>query len=120
MQHKIAVKRRGTTLWKCELCATPREKRRGLMFRSKAVPLLFEFDSEARSANAIHSFFCPRFDAVFLDGSRRAVDIRENLAPWNPWIAPKKPAKYLLELPAGEAQKKRVKAGEKLDFKVRK
>ncbi|MGC9113950.1 MAG: DUF192 domain-containing protein [Candidatus Micrarchaeia archaeon] len=87
---------------------------KGLMFKQKTVPLFFVFDAEATFSNAIHSFFCPPFDAVFLDEHKRVVDVRKNITPWKAWIAPKKPAKYLLELPAGDASRKRVREGETL------
>lgn len=109
-----AVKKGGKLLWNCKVCETILQKMKGLMFRKSATPLLFVFETEATTANSIHSFFCPRFDAVFLSASKEIVDLRQNIAPWNPWIAPKKAAKYLIELPANGAKKVRI--GEKLDF----
>ncbi|VVB67460.1 putative ACR [Candidatus Norongarragalina meridionalis] len=90
-------------------------KFRGLMFRREAVPLLFVFDSEARERNAIHSFFCPVFDAVFMDGRKKIVGIERGIAPWRPAIFPKKPFAYLLELPVGVS--KGLKEGDALAWK---
>ena len=87
----------------------------GLMFRRKAVPLLFVFDSEARERNAIHSFFCPPFEAVFLDGEKRIVGVVRGITPWRPAIFPKKPFAYLLELPVGGARG--LKEGDALAWK---
>ena len=90
----------------------------GIMFRRKLEkPLLFVFDSEAGLANSIHSLFVfVEFDAVFLDGKKRVVDIRRGIRPFTPMIVPKAAAKYLVEAPAGWAKRNRVKLGMTISF----
>jgi uncharacterized membrane protein (UPF0127 family) len=91
---------------------------RGLMFRrSVKRPLLFTFQRESQAECAIHAFFVffP-FDAIYLDGEKRVVDIYEAVRPFTPLIVPKKKAKYLVEAPAGWAKKRRIRAGDRLYF----
>ena len=60
------------------------------------------------------SFFCPVFDAVFLDSKRKVVEIRSKIRPFVFYIAPGKAYLYVLELPPGWGL--RVKVGETLEF----
>jgi len=112
MRPTAKVKKNGVTLWECLLCTTMVQKMRGLMFRRRPIPLLFIAKVESRAP--IHSFFCPRFDAIFLDSGKIVVDIKQNVAPWKLRIVPSKPVKFLIELPPGEANK--VQKGQNLDF----
>lgn len=103
-------------LWRACVLKTRSEITRGIM-RSppRFQPALFLFPRSSRWRNAIHSFFCPPFDAVFINANKRVVDVRQ-VEPNKLLVVPRAPAKYLLELPAGEAAKKRVKPGEHLFF----
>jgi uncharacterized membrane protein (UPF0127 family) len=75
-------------------------------------PLLFDFGRSARSANSIHSFFCPAFDAVFLDAGKRVTQI-ETIRP-NGFFVPARPSRFLIELPAGAAEKFGLASGVRL------
>lgn len=110
----VSVKKSGRLLWKALLARSFAEKTAGLMFKKKAFPLLFEFGSPGTKRNAIHSFFCPQFDAVFLDSQKRVVFILKNTRPFLLFLYPPFPSQFLLELPPGEAAK--VRKGEKLDW----
>lgn len=95
--------------------STPSELRSGLMFSPHVIEsLFFIFPESGRLRNAIHSFFCPPFDAVFLDSKKRVVDIRRLLPPFHPLIVPAKASKYLLEAPAGSCFRLRVGDSAKL------
>ena len=99
-----------------ELCDTPSKKIRGLMFRKKhKKTLLFVFSKPGRVMNAIHSFFVffP-FDAVWLDEEKRVIQV-QRIKPFTFIAYPKRPAKYLLEMPIGKA--KRIHEGQKINFK---
>ena len=63
-----------------------------------------------RPASAIHCWFM-RFaiDAVFLDGSDRVLKVAAELPPWR--MAACKGSRAVLELPAGEAQRRGLEAG---------
>ena len=99
-----------------EIADTHRKRMRGLMFRiGFEKPLLFIMPTESREYSAIHSFFVffP-FDAVFINSKRVVVDVRSEIRPFTPSIIPKKPAKYLIEMKAGEAKKRGIRVGSKL------
>jgi len=77
---------------------------KGLMLKSRPARshgLLFAFRKKGR--HSVHTCFM-RFaiDLVYLDDNGRIVEIKENLCPWR-FYRPKSGAKYLLELPAGDA-----------------
>lgn len=97
----------------------------GIMFQGTFLrpaftrPLIFEFPQEAAFSNSIHSFFCfCSFDAIFLDSQKRVVQVVPQIAPWTPNITPKSPAKYLVEAPAGWAEKAGVEEGSAMFFDI--
>jgi hypothetical protein len=93
------------------------ERLKGIMLeRRLPAPLLIPFDREGRRANAIHALFClAPFDAIFLDGEGRVVDLRPRIAPFTPLITPRRACRYVLETPAGESR--RVRPGDRLQFR---
>ncbi len=94
------------------------KRMRGLMFRRKfGKPLLFTFPAESQVECTIHAFFVffP-FDAIYLDGKKRVVDIHEAIRPFTPLVVPKRKAKYLIEAPAGWARRKRLKLRTEITF----
>lgn len=111
----VIVKKGSRVLWKARLMSTFGERASGLMFKRQAVPLVFEFERESVSANAIHSLFCPVFDAVFLDKRKRVVSVFREIGSFKLFITPSKPSLYLIELPPGESKKVRV--GDKLEWR---
>ena len=115
---QVRKKANKRVLWPyCATASTHFRKMKGIMFKKAFEPLLFDFDEEGTRRNAIHSFFCPQFDAVFLDSSKKIVDVIPQIKPWNPFIVPAKPARYLTETPAGDAKRVRVKIGMQLEWK---
>jgi uncharacterized membrane protein (UPF0127 family) len=66
-----------------------------------------------RPAPSIHTWFM-RFpiDAVFLDGELRVLAVRRNLRPWR--MAGRRGARAVLELAAGEAERRGVRVGTQL------
>ena len=87
---------------------------KGIMFRKKLrKPLVFYFPTEGR--HSIHSFFCIPFDAIYLDTGKRIVDLIGDIQP-NSHATPKKPAKYLIEAPAGSAARLKLLEGDRLFF----
>ena len=90
---------------------------KGIMFQSKLEkPLLFILPQESVARATIHSLFCIPFDAVFLNSKKQVVDVLHSVKPWQFWVSPKAPAKYLVEAPAGSASKLGIKEGETLAF----
>jgi uncharacterized protein len=97
----------------CERCAladNPASRLKGLLGRTgldRDEGLLL------RPAPAIHTFFM-RFpiDAVFVDRELRVVGVAPRLSPWR-W-ARRPRARAVLELPAGESERRGVRIGERL------
>jgi len=91
------------------------EKVFGIMFsRARFVPLVIEFGVEVRALNAIHSFFCPEFDAVFLDARKRVVDVKPRVKPFTFSVVSRELCKFVLELPAGCTRRFGLRKGLKL------
>ena len=66
-----------------------------------------------RPAASIHTFFMRLIDAVFLDRGSAVVAIERDLRPWR--VASCRGAHSVLELPAGEAARRRLQPGERLE-----
>ena len=66
----------------------------GLMFKRNSEPLLFE----VHSATKIHSFFCPLFDAVWMDENKKIIR-KDRVKPNTFCISAPKGSRYLLEIP---------------------
>ena len=110
------IKIRGKTLCKADVLATLPSQARGLMFAKKARPLLFVFPSYKR--RCIHSFFCPVFDAVFLDGKKKVVAIYPKVQRGRSSICAD--SAYLLECLPGTALKFKIKLGDWLTWQLKK
>lgn len=94
------------------------EKFKGLMFEKKNrfdYGLVFDFNRETRMGASIHMLFVffP-IDLVYLDEKKKVTDIRLSIAPWTLNYTPKKPSRFLAELPVGAA--KGIQIGDKLDW----
>ncbi|CAA9503288.1 MAG: hypothetical protein AVDCRST_MAG53-2109 [uncultured Solirubrobacteraceae bacterium] len=97
----------------CEHCVVadgPLTRMRGLLGRAELPAgegLLL------RPAGSIHTHFM-RFpiDALFLDRDLRVLDVRNTVRPWR--MARKRGARAVLELHAGEAERRGVKVGDVL------
>jgi uncharacterized membrane protein (UPF0127 family) len=99
----------------CESCAvadSPLTRMRGLLGRRDLDPgrgLLI------RPAPAIHTWFM-RFaiDAVFLDRDLTVLSVRPRLRPWR--MAGQRGARAVLELRAGEAERRGIDRGSRLEL----
>jgi len=82
-------------------------------------PLFFEFENEATGSNATHSLFCfVPYDAVFINSDWKVTEVMRAIPGWQFWIVPKKPFKYLIELPAGWAKKYAIGPGKKVSLRL--
>lgn len=96
-----------------EICDTSSSRTRGLMFRKKCIPLLFEFEEDG--IYPIHSFFVAfSFDAIYLSKNYEAIHIFREVKPFTPYLANSEPAKFLLELPCNFPLK--INEGDKLQI----
>ena len=96
---------------RCVLADSPLRRMRGLLGRKKldgGQGLLI------RPAPAVHTWFM-RFaiDAVFLDRELNVLSVRPDLRPWR--MASQRGARAVLELPAGEAERRGIEAGQRLE-----
>jgi len=117
---KLVNKSRKKTIAKKVVFAkTPLEKLRGLMFRRKSrfdYALVFDFGKASKKMSAIHMLFVffP-IDVVYLrDGI--VADVRENVLPFTPYLAPRCNANLLVELPAGSVKASGTKLRDFVDF----
>jgi uncharacterized protein len=95
---------------RCVLADTALARMRGLLGR-RGLP-----SGEGillRPASSVHTAFM-RFsiDAVFLDRDGHVLKIARDLRPWK--TAGRRKAKAVLELPAGEAERRGLEVGERL------
>jgi len=89
---------------------------RGLMFRDKIIPILFVFGSDG--TYPIHSNFVKApFDAVYLSENGTVVEIFRKIPPATQLVSPKKPARYLLELPTDTFDSLSIQVGDELVWK---
>jgi len=118
VERWVAVRRAGRggrVLFKARRADSSARKARGIMFNGpRFEPLLFDFGRSARGANSIHSFFCPVFDAVYLDEGKRVTDVA-TIPPWR-FFVPCAPSRFLIELPEGEAKRLGLTKGVKLSW----
>jgi len=100
---------------KPKFCKNNFSKALGLMFSRKNKTLIFIFDKE--KIISLHMFFVffP-IDVLFLNKHKKVVQIRENFKPFR-IIVPKKPAKYIIELPDKTIKKTRTEIGDTISFK---
>jgi uncharacterized membrane protein (UPF0127 family) len=102
--------RRGIVCEDCFVADTPASRMRGLLGRRelpRGEGILLQ------PARSIHTAFM-RFaiDAVFLSGEMEVVEVRSDLGPWRAVSC--RGAKAVLELAAGEAERRGVEIGDRL------
>jgi uncharacterized membrane protein (UPF0127 family) len=68
-------------------------------------------------SSSVHTFFM-RFpiDAVFLDRHLQVVGVAPDVRPWR--FAGRRGARHVLELPAGEARRRAIRAGARLELEA--
>ena len=84
-----------------KVCKSLFSRARGLMFskRIKDSCLLFVFPKEERVSLHMFFVFFP-IDVLFLNEKKEIVDLKQNFLPFTVHTS-RKPAKYVLEMPAG-------------------
>jgi hypothetical protein len=97
-----------------ELAVTPEEQARGLMFRKSMAEkegMFFVFDRDEIRHFWMRNTLIP-LDMIFIDSKLSVVDIHRNAKPLDETvISSQKPARYVLEVNAGNADKCRIKPG---------
>ncbi|MCX6772840.1 MAG: DUF192 domain-containing protein [Candidatus Micrarchaeota archaeon] len=99
-----------------EIADNDLSRMRGLMFRSKVIPILFVFGYTGLFP--IHSHYCPgEFDAVYLSQDGKVVELFRKIPVGLDRIEPTKPASFLLELPPDVTDAIKIKVGDELSWK---
>jgi uncharacterized protein len=109
---EVAIRREDGSIVceRCLLAETALTRMRGLLGRRE---LPIGEGILLKPASSVHMAFM-RFpiDAVFLDRDLRVMKIASDLRPWR--VAGSRGAKAVLELPAGEATRRGLTAGDRL------
>lgn len=88
----------------------------GLMFRKhQERPLVMKLGRITLLGANIHCLFMRYpIDVLFLDSEKRIVDKALHVQPWTLSVKPRKPAKYIVEFPTGQAENAEI--GEKVEW----
>lgn len=95
---------------KVKVAKTHAQRMRGLMLRKKAdYALILCMPQESRISSAIHMLFVfYPIDVLFLNSKKQVVDKVLGLKPFALNYVPKRPAKYVVELPEGYGKKAEI------------
>ena len=105
-----------------ELAVTPKEREKGLMFRDylgSDQGMLFIFEEEDFYSFWMKNTLIP-LDIIWLNSHRQVVHIERNVPPCPgdpcPSYVPRYPAKYVLELKAGQADENGLRLFDQVSF----
>jgi uncharacterized membrane protein (UPF0127 family) len=98
-------------------CRTLASQMRGLMFARKVEDraLIMVFGEEQIVPLHMMFVFFP-LDILFLDKSKKVVEMARDAKPFISSILPKNKAMYVIELSSGTIKSKKIKLGERLCF----
>ena len=96
------------------MCSSLWSKARGLMFRLKAVPMLFSFNRLQRNSLHMWFVFFP-IDVLYLDAEQRVVEMKERFMPFA-FYTPKRMSMYVIELPTMTIKDKMVSIGDEIEW----
>ena len=106
MKMVAAATSKGKFSWHVELASDDQQRATGLMFRKEmpaATGMLFRFDETRAVTMWMKNTFIP-LDMVFADPSGRVTHIHRSAVPQSlEFISSNGPARYVLEVNAGEA-----------------
>ncbi len=112
----VVATRAGEVRLTLEITETNAERARGLMFRTELPQrhgMLFSFDGRS-GAMWMKNTLIP-LDMIFWDDSGRIVSIHKNARPMDETIiAPDKPARGVIEVSAGEADRLGIAVGDRI------
>jgi uncharacterized membrane protein (UPF0127 family) len=99
-----------------EVANTGLSHMRGLMFRGRIIPILFEFGYVGRFP--IHSYFVVgEFDAIYLSKDGTVVEAYRKIPPSTALVSPQRDAAYLIELPPELTDRLKIEEGDRLEWK---
>ena len=101
-----------------ELAMSDRQQMQGLMYRRSLAPdagMLFDYRTPTRITMWMKNTFIP-LDMIFIGMDGTVVDIAERAVPQSEEIIPtRKPARAVLEVNGGTAQRLGIKVGDKVE-----
>ncbi|HTX61770.1 MAG TPA: DUF192 domain-containing protein [Methanobacterium sp.] len=113
----IINRSKGTRVGHADLADSFLSRFMGLMFKGsieKGLVLKIP-NGRGRRGSGIHMFFMRiPLDVMFLDDEKKVVDL-VHLKPWQVYN-PKKPARFVIELPEGTLSSSNTEIGDELDF----
>jgi hypothetical protein len=97
-------------------CSSFFSKCKGLMFSKKLTDnaLLFHFPSEKRHSLHMLFVFYP-IDVLWLNQNRKVVEMKQSFKPFT-FATPKKPAKFIIELPENTIKNSKTEIGDSVEF----
>lgn len=111
------VTKTGVHVFSVEMATTEEEKTTGLMYRKELADgkgMLFDFSPEQEVSMWMKNTYIP-LDMIFIRADGRILRIAENTEPLSTKIIPSRgPAKGVLELIAGTAQKYGIAPGDRV------
>jgi hypothetical protein len=100
-----------------EIATTPAQMEQGLMFRRKLAPdagMLFVFKTPSKASMWMKNTYIP-LDMLFIDPEGRVINIAERRVPQSlDTIGAAAPARAVLELNGGTAQRLGIKPGDRV------
>jgi uncharacterized protein len=105
--------------FKAELAVTPEQQEKGLMYR-KSLPkdrgMLFIFDTDKMRFFWMKNTYIP-LDLVFINSKLEVASIYRDAKPLDETTMPSTlPAKYVLEINAGEADRCKIRVGSRVQI----
>ena len=115
-----AVLHIGSTDYQLTIASTPATRQVGLGGRqtmSQTSGMLFVFNTSAVECFWMKDMQFP-LDIIWVNPEKKVVHVEQHLTPatYPKTFCPSTPAKYVIELRAGEAAKRHIATGQKLDF----
>ncbi|MFL5239589.1 MAG: DUF192 domain-containing protein [Rhizomicrobium sp.] len=111
------VTRKGVQVFSVEMATTDEEKQTGLMYRKELADgkgMLFDFNPEQEVSMWMKNTFIS-LDMIFIRADGRILRIAENTEPQSTRIISSQgPARAVLEVPAGTAQKYGIRPGDRV------
>ena len=110
----------GEQTYQLEVADDPTERTQGLSGRTELAPnsgMLFVFDEPAQHGIWMKDMNFA-IDIIWLDESKEIIEIVDEASPasYPETFYPDRPAKYVIELPAGVAQSHDLDLGDSLEF----
>ena len=110
---------RGSVRIRLELALTPEAQERGLMYRSSLPEdqgMLFVFPADADHSFWMKNTLIP-LDLLFIAADGTVVGLHANATPLSTAsIGVGRPSRYVLEVPGGNAARRGIAAGDRVEF----